>query len=142
MLWRTYKHKIVANSTAEAEYVTLNEAVRNAQWLRNILEEIGYGIPENPEVYEDNTSAILTVKGQKNGILVKHLDVKYQYVKDLYEKGYFNLNYVETEKQVADMLTKSLPTNKFKEFKRCLGIRTFHEEESEIVGANADSGGA
>ena len=61
MLWRTYKHKIVANSTAEAEYVTLNEAVRNAQWIRNILEEIGYGIPENPEVYEDNTSAILTV---------------------------------------------------------------------------------
>jgi hypothetical protein len=120
--WRCYKQKIVANSAAEAEYVALNEAVRNLMWIMNMLTELGFPIHEKPTVYEDNQSTIMTVKGQKNGMLTKHLEVKFQYVKEVYEKGKFELLYLNTKDQIANVLTKCVGRDETEYFLNTVGI--------------------
>ena len=40
--WKSKKQTIIALSSTEAEYVALSEAGREACWLRNLYEEIGY----------------------------------------------------------------------------------------------------
>ena len=42
--WRCYKQKYITESTAESEFVALNDAVRAALWIGNILKQLGYAI--------------------------------------------------------------------------------------------------
>ena len=47
---------------------------------------------------------------------LKHIDVVYHHIKDLYNKNLIKLNYVLNANMIADDLTKLLSKNKFKEF--------------------------
>ena len=52
----------------------------------------------------------------------KHIDIKYQYFRDMVEKGVVKLQYVATDEQVADVLTKPLSKVKFEYFRDKLGV--------------------
>ena len=52
----------------------------------------------------------------------KHLEIKYFYIQDVMQKGAINLQYVSTDEQVADVLTKPLSRIKFKHFREKLGV--------------------
>ena len=57
--WRSKKQTTIALSSTEleAEYIALSEAGREACWLRNLYEEIGY-IQESPNIIKgDNDGA-------------------------------------------------------------------------------------
>ena len=43
----------------------------------------------------------------------KHIEIKYQYIRDMVEKGVVELLYIATEEQIADVLTKPLSMMKF-----------------------------
>jgi len=45
----------------------------------------------------------------------KHIDIKHHYIREKIQEGMVQLKYIHTTDQEADMLTKSLPTNKFKD---------------------------
>ena len=52
----------------------------------------------------------------------KHIEIKYQYIHDMVEKGVVKLQYVATNEQVADVLTKPLSNVKFEYFRDKLGV--------------------
>ena len=52
----------------------------------------------------------------------KHIEIKYQYICDMVEKGVVKLQYVATDEQVADVLTKPLSKVKFEYFRDKLGV--------------------
>ena len=52
----------------------------------------------------------------------KHIDIKYQYICDMVKKGVVKLQYVATDEQVADVLTKPLFKVKFESFRDKLGV--------------------
>ena len=55
----------------------------------------------------------------------KHIEMKYHFVKDLVEQKLIQLKYVNTNDQIADILTKSLGGNKFYKFRNLiLGIES------------------
>ena len=58
----------------------------------------------------------------------KHIKIKYQYIRDMVEKGAVKLQYVATDEQVADVLTKPLSKVKFEYFRDKLGV-TPHKRE-------------
>ena len=43
ILWASKGHKHAGLSVAEDEYMTLTHAYKQAQWLRNLLDEMGFG---------------------------------------------------------------------------------------------------
>ena len=52
----------------------------------------------------------------------KHIDIKYHYIRDMVQRGVVKLQYVATEDQIADVLTKLLARVKFEYFREKLGV--------------------
>ena len=53
---------------------------------------------------------------------LKHIEIWYLYIRDMMQKGAIKLQYVSTDEQVADVLTKPLSRIKFKYFQDKLGV--------------------
>jgi hypothetical protein len=52
----------------------------------------------------------------------KHIDIKYHFVKDLAEKDIIELEYVPTDINIADMLTKPLGRSKIQQLRKLAGL--------------------
>lgn len=52
----------------------------------------------------------------------KHIDVRLHFIKDEVNKGVIKMKKVSTEENAADMLTKALPTAKFKHCLELVGL--------------------
>jgi hypothetical protein len=53
---------------------------------------------------------------------MKHLDLRFYWLRDAVEEGVISMIYCPTEKMPADILTKALPLGKVKECCRMLGL--------------------
>ena len=108
--WLSKKQTTVALSTSEAEYVSVSAATQEVVWLRRLLTDI-QAIPEGPTVImEDNQGAIgIPIQHART----KHIDIRYHYVREALQQGIICLSLCPTDKQLADLLTKGLPRERF-----------------------------
>lgn len=103
--WKCQKQTVVAQSTTEAEYLALSLGVREALWLKSFLNELGINFPQ-VKINVDNQSAIKLAQAQQQHSRTKHIDIKVHFVRDEIEKGNISVNYVNSNEQLADILTK------------------------------------
>lgn len=118
--WSTRKQTTVAMSSTEAEYVALAEAAREGIWLVNLLHDLGFAKTVFT-IFEDNQSCIKVTKRWEHKRL-KHVDVKYNFVKDFVSKGLLCIKYVCTNEQTADILTKNVVGELFVKHRSNLGL--------------------
>ena len=59
-----------------------------------------------------NTSCIQLFEDPVYHGKTKHINNKYHYIQELVQNGVLQLQYISTDEQVADILTKSLPNKK------------------------------
>jgi hypothetical protein len=52
----------------------------------------------------------------------KHIEIRYHYIHDMVQRGALKLQYISTDEQVADVLTKLLSRIKFEYFRDKPGI--------------------
>ena len=52
----------------------------------------------------------------------KHVEIRYHFIRDMVQKGAIELQYISTNDQVVDVLTKPLPKVKFEYFHGRLGV--------------------
>ena len=52
----------------------------------------------------------------------KHIEIKYNNIRDMVQRGAVNLPYVAMDEQINDVLTKALSTVKFEYFRENLGV--------------------
>lgn len=52
----------------------------------------------------------------------KHINIQHHYVREQVTAGNVALDYVPTDRQVADGLTKALSKDKFESFRRLIGL--------------------
>ena len=70
----------------------------------------------------DNKSCIKMTENLVFHDRSKHIEIKYLYIRDMMQKGAIKLQYVSTDEQVVDVLTKPLSRVKFKHFRDKLGV--------------------
>ena len=70
----------------------------------------------------DSSSAISVAKNPVLHSRTKHIDVRYHFLRDNYEKGIIDIVKVKSENQVADILTKSLDLDTFARLRGELGV--------------------
>jgi hypothetical protein len=58
----------------------------------------------------------------------KHIEIRYHYIRDMVQKGEVRLQYVATDEQVVDVLTKSLSRMKFEYFRDKLDVVPLQRE--------------
>ena len=52
----------------------------------------------------------------------KHIEIKYHYIRDMMQRGAVKLQYVATDEQIANVLTKSIARVKVEYFREKLGV--------------------
>jgi hypothetical protein len=52
----------------------------------------------------------------------KHIEIRYDYICDMVQRGAIKLQYVSTDEQVIDVLTKPLSRVNFEHFRDKLGV--------------------
>lgn len=119
--WTTRKQTSTALSSTEAEYVALTEAACEGIWLVNLFEDINVAKTKFV-IYEDNQSCIkLTEKWDHKRL--RHIDVKYNFIKELVRDKRVSVEYISTKEQTADILTKNLMGVQFSKLRQNLGLR-------------------
>ena len=73
----------------------------------------------------DNTSAINFTKNPILHSRTKHIEIRHHFIRDHVQKSDCVLEFVETNKQLADIFTKPLPKENFFNIRRELGIIGF-----------------
>lgn len=120
--WNSERQKSVSLSTTESEYIAASNAVRELVWLKVFMNEL---LPDKLEkvcFFMDNQSAIRLIKNPEFHKRSKHIDVRYHFIREKFEEGYFLLNYIPTQEMIADALTKSLPSQRFKVLRSAMNI--------------------
>jgi len=114
--WFSKKQPIVAQSTMEAEYIAAATTTKNIKWFQKWIQEMFGEI--TPAILNcDNTSAISFIKTDQNNSRTRHIDIRFHFVKEYVEQGDLLVKHIPTNDQLADILTKNLPTDKFKVFR-------------------------
>lgn len=107
--WETKKQKTVTLSTCEAEYMALTECTKETVFLQRFLKELGFEELTNITIYGDNLGAIKLAENPVFHQRSKHIDIKYQYVREALHNENLKIEHISTANMVADMLTKGLP---------------------------------
>ncbi|CAB1112933.1 unnamed protein product [Ectocarpus sp. CCAP 1310/34] len=113
--------RIVSLSTSEAEYIAAGEGVKEALFVRAVLSFIA---PETSgakiKVLEDNQGAISLVQNPFSSARSKHIDVRFHFIRELFKSGRISVEYIPTDEQHADLLTKALGRTKLEDHRNAL----------------------
>ena len=121
--WSSRLQGIVALSTTEAEYVAATSAGQEILWLRNLFTELGYKFNSSSTLYIDNRSALSVAKNPEHHGRMKHLDLRFYWLRNEVEKGTITMVHLPTEEMPADIMTKALGRLKVGEMVDMLGLR-------------------
>jgi hypothetical protein len=97
----------------------LSEAVKEVVFLKGFVSEL-IGKKSAIKMYDDSAQKLTQNHVLRNRS--KHNDIKYHHIRDQVKKGEVVIGYLHTEKMLADVFTKSLPTVKHKFCIECLGL--------------------
>ena len=137
--WKSCKQNIIALSSCEAEYVALTSAFKEAKFLRQLFADIN-GCNTQPvkllgdkladlnvcetqsvKLYADNQGAIALAENPVHHQRSKHIDIRYHFIRFEIDNGTVVLEYIPTDKNIADLFTKPLSGFKFKNFSSIRG---------------------
>ena len=110
--WQCKKQTVVATSSTEAEYVAAASCCGQVLWIQNQLLDYGYNFM-NTNIYIDNQSTICIVKNPVFHQRTKHIEIRHHFIRDAYEKHLIQVQKVDTENNVADLLTKAFDGPRF-----------------------------
>lgn len=119
--WASRKQDVNALSTLESEYIAAAVAVQELIWLRRLISSLN----NNQKVLLlcDNQGAIRYSESTQFHHRTKHIDNKWNFVKDEVQSGRVIMKYVPTEYRLADILTKGLARGRFNFIKMLLRLR-------------------
>jgi hypothetical protein len=123
--WKHCLQQSTSLSTAEAETMSLCEATQEAEWLRNLLTDMGIRIIKPTQLWEDNQAAIALAKDARSGKRTKHIEVRHFYTRGVLRKGRAEIHYCNTKEMIADILTKALPPDQFEYLRWRMGVTTW-----------------
>ena len=110
--WNAKKQKTVAASSCEAEYIAAFEAAHEGIWLHTLLAGIHISMPAPTIILCDNNSAINLSEDPLLHARVKHIDIKYHFLracvhsKDLTIAYRYNTSNVSVVSLVLTNLTR------------------------------------
>ena len=117
--WFSKKQNSVALSTAEAKYISAASCCAQVLWMRQTLHDYGLSFSYTP-IMCDNTSAINLSKNPVLHSRTKHIEIRHHLLRDHVQRGDIALEFICTEKQLADIFTKPLALERFSFIRRGL----------------------
>ncbi|KAB2621756.1 hypothetical protein D8674_023938 [Pyrus ussuriensis x Pyrus communis] len=101
--WCSKKQKVVARSSAEAEYKGMAQGICEILWLRKLLWGLGFKPKDTMKLYCDDKSAKDTMDNPVKHDTTKHMEVDTHFVKEKLERKIVSLLFVTSNEQLADV---------------------------------------
>ena len=86
--------------------------------LLSLVKSLGLDLDGPIFLHGDNKRAIKLAQNPITHSRSKHIDIRHHFVTDLVEREVIQLQYIPTDQNIADILTKALGRPKFNKF-RC-----------------------
>ncbi|KAL0289411.1 UNVERIFIED_CONTAM: Retrovirus-related Pol polyprotein from transposon TNT 1-94 [Sesamum angustifolium] len=121
--WKSVKQTCIARSTMESEFIALELVGQEAEWLGNLVGDMpmwGSSIPVS--IHCDSQAAIGIAKNYAYNGKRRHTRIRHGAVKELLNNGIIFLEYVRSERNLADSLTKGLTRRVILETSRAIGL--------------------
>jgi hypothetical protein len=109
-------------STCEAKYVGATAAACQGVWLKRLLGELLDRDDGAMELHVDNKSAIALVKNPVFHDRSKHIQTRYHFIRQCVDDGDIDVQFVRTQDQLSDIMTKALGCVQFEELRHRIGI--------------------
>ncbi|GJZ54238.1 hypothetical protein Tco_0609123 [Tanacetum coccineum] len=119
--WFSKKQTALAISTIEAEYVSARKACQQALWMKQALVDYDIKLDDIP-VLCDNKGAIDLSKNLGLHSRTKHIEIRHHFRRDNVQKGNITIEKVNSEDNIAGILTKPLKREPFNLLRLGLGL--------------------
>jgi len=123
--WMSAKQSFITKSLRDFEFVALELAGTEAEWLGNFLANIPLGDKPIPSIslHCDSQSAIATAKNKTFNGKNRHIQLRHNIVRQLLKDGVISIDYVKSSVNLADPLTKPLGRKQIFETSRGMGFK-------------------
>ena len=123
--WKSSKQTCIARSTMESEFIALDLATEEADWLRDFLEDVPMWPKPVPPiaVHCDSTSAIGRASNNIYKGKSRHVRRRHKSVRRLLENGIVSLDFVRSKDNIADPLTKGLSREQVVKSSKGMGLK-------------------
>ncbi|KAL0287063.1 UNVERIFIED_CONTAM: Secreted RxLR effector protein [Sesamum angustifolium] len=121
--WKSVKQTYIARSTMKFEFIALELAGQEVEWLRNLVGDMpmwGSSIPVS--IHCDFQATIGIAKNYAYNGKRRHIRIRHGTVKELLMNGIISLEYVRSERNLVDPLTKGLTRRIILETSRAMGL--------------------
>jgi len=146
--WCSRVQRLCAQSTTEAECVSLAECIKETLYLKLLLEELGIRAPDIPvPIHEDNSAATIMATSEATHPKAKHYRVRIGFIRENTQSvdgspPVVKILQTPTDKQLADGFTKVLNKESFKKFQQSVVCDPFALVARSLVKKESDIGGA
>jgi hypothetical protein len=120
--WISKLQTLTALSSTEAEYIAAVGAGKEILWMRGLLSEFGYTLPNPSVLHMDTQSAISVSKNPEHHGRMKQLDLRFFWLRDEVEARRIAPKFIGTKEMPADILTKALPRGSVVRCREMLGL--------------------
>ena len=107
------------------EFVALASASKEAQWLQDLL----YGIPLWPKpiapisIHGDNVAILAKAYSQVYNGKSRHIGLNHSYVRELITNRVITIDFVRSNQNLADLLTKGLTRDIVNKTSKGMGLK-------------------
>eukprot|EP00122_Pirum_gemmata_P000507 Pgem_evm1s449 len=117
-IWESRKQPVVALSSASSEYIALANCILYVQWLQTLLKQL-FNLDIHVIINTDNKPSKHIAENINGSKLTRHTDIKYHFIKEVIanDNHKITLRYLNTNDQLADIMTKPLGGQKFSKFR-------------------------
>jgi hypothetical protein len=118
-----------ATNATEAEYVAASNAAKEALWLGRLARTFRQCNSKwISTVFSDSQGAVTLAKNPIHHNASKHIEVRYHFVRDCATKEMLSLEKFYTTDNVADAMTKTLSTDRFRSLCNRMGVELISDE--------------
>ena len=132
--WRSKRQSIVAQHTAEAEYVAANECLGGIMEIENILDEMELMRFDKPVMYVDNQAAIMIAMDPASLQRSRQFRVIYHRLQMAVERRDLYIRKISSHENHADIGTKALDGPDHERHLLGLGLQSSDFDDNTYVG--------
>lgn len=115
------KQTLVSRNSTKVEYKALAHIAANVAWIRLLFKDLRVVLSNPPIIYCDNMSAIALSANLVYHSKIKHLDTNYHFVRERVHKGDLLVQYLPTNEETTNVITKGLHTPTFN--RHCFNLK-------------------
>jgi hypothetical protein len=111
--WRSKSQAAISLSSSEAEMYALTEAVKEVPFIIQVLLFMNAKIKLPVQIRVDNMGAIYMSENSMPSARTRHADLRTKFTADLQEKGLIKIDFVKSEDNTSDIMTKNVTVELF-----------------------------